>query len=167
MALGRAIDKQQAEIARMERFVERFRTRRRRRARPSRAQKKLDKIERIERDPRDERSLGFQFKPPERSGRVIFELEGGRARGRSAARVLLDDAEIWLERGEHVSLVGPNGDGQDDADRGARRPAARSTAASSARGHNVKLGYLSQHADELGSGRRAHRARGARRSTPG
>ena len=27
-------------------------------------------------------------------------------------RVLLDHAELWLERGEHVSLVGPNGTGK-------------------------------------------------------
>src|SRR4029078_11027871 len=110
MALGKAIDKQKAEIARMERFIERFRYKASKaRAAQSRV-KKLDKMDRIGRDPKDERSLAFTFKPPERSGRVIFELEGGRLEVPN--RVLLDDAEIWLERGEHVSLVGPNGTGQ-------------------------------------------------------
>ena len=42
---------------------------------------------------------------------------------RSATATLLDDGELWLERGEHVSLVGPNGARQDDADRDAGRPA--------------------------------------------
>ena len=88
------------------------------------------------RDPRDGRALGFAFKPPERSGRVVFELEHGRDRG-PAARVLLDDAELWLERGEHVVARRAQRVGQDDAGR-ARSPAgASSTAASCARGHNV------------------------------
>ena len=58
-------------------------TRRRRRAQAQSRVKKLDKMERIERDPRDGRALGFEFKPPERSGRVIFELEDGAPGGRA------------------------------------------------------------------------------------
>ena len=50
LALGRAIDKQQAEIARLERFVERFRAGTRARQAQSRV-KRLEKIERIERRP--------------------------------------------------------------------------------------------------------------------
>ena len=96
------------------------------------------------------RALGFAFKPPERSGRVVLRARG-RRRSRSATARCSSDAELWLERGEHVSLVGPNGVGQDDADRGARRARASSTAASCGRGHNVKLGLLSQHAEELGA----------------
>src|SRR5262249_3268389 len=138
MALGKAIDKQQAEIARMERFIERFRYKATKARQAQSRVKKLSKIERIERDPRDGKGLEFAFKAPERTGRVIFELvdargemgggEGGKGRGSAAGgrsadgrrehggadgsrapRVLLDGAELWLERGEHVSLVGPNG----------------------------------------------------------
>ena len=45
---------------------------------------------------------------------MIFELLDGAGRGRRRRRLvlLLDDAELWLERGEHVSLVGPNGTGK-------------------------------------------------------
>ena len=39
--------------------------------------KKLEKMERVTRDPRDGKALGFAFKPPERTGRVVFEIEGG------------------------------------------------------------------------------------------
>ena len=113
MALGKAIDKQQAEIARMERFVERFRYKATKARQAQSRVKKLDKIERIERDPRDGRALGFQFKAPERSGRVDLRARATAAsRSARRARVLLDDAELWLERGEHVSLVGPNGTGK-------------------------------------------------------
>src|SRR5215203_3699172 len=109
LALGRAIERQEAEIARLERFVTRFRAGTRARQAQSRA-KRLDKMEKLERDPRDGKALGFAFKPPERSGRVVFELEHGTLR--VGERELLRDAELWLERGEHVSLVGPNGSGK-------------------------------------------------------
>jgi ATP-binding cassette subfamily F protein 3 len=112
MALGKAIDKQQAEIARMESFIERFRYKATKAKQAQSRVKKLDKMEKIERDPRDGRSLGFQFAKPERTGRVIFELEEGRLEiPTHPPRTLLEDAELWLERGEHVSLVGPNGTG--------------------------------------------------------
>ena len=155
IALGRAIDKQQAEIERLERFVERFRAKATKAKQAQSRVKRLDKIERIERDPRDREALKFQFKAPERSGRVVFELTGGRievgADREGGGRVLLDDAEIWLERGEHVSLVGPNGAGKTtliDTLAGVRPLAAGKLST----GHNVKLGHLSQHADELSRG---------------
>src|ERR687884_58158 len=109
LALGRAIEKQEAEIARLERFVDRFRAGTRARQAQSR-QKRLDRMERVTREPRDGKALGFAFKKPERSGRVIFEVEHGRLA--IGERTLLDDFELWLERGEHVTLVGPNGSGK-------------------------------------------------------
>ncbi len=157
MALGKAIDKQQAEIERMERFIERFRYKATKAKQAQSRVKKLSKIERIERDPKDERGLEFQFATPERSGRVIFELSDGRVEiggedGPSKKPlVLLDQAELWLERGEHVSLVGPNGTGKTtliETLAGRRGLAAGKLST----GHNVKVGYLSQHADELGAG---------------
>ncbi|MEO6496665.1 MAG: ABC-F family ATP-binding cassette domain-containing protein [Solirubrobacteraceae bacterium] len=149
IALGKAIDKQQAEIERLEKFVERFRAKATKARQAQSRVKQLDKIERITRDPKDGRSLGFEFKKPERSGRVIFELEDGRLEVPN--RVLLHEAELWLERGEHVSLVGPNGTGKTtliDAIVG-RRPLDGGRLKT---GHNVKVGYLSQHAEELEGG---------------
>jgi ATP-binding cassette, subfamily F, member 3 len=152
LALGRAIEKQQAEIARMERFVERFRYKATKARQAQDRLKKLNRIERIERDPRDGRSLEFAFKKPERSGRVIFELEEGRLEiGSHPPQVLLDDAELWLERGEHVSLVGPNGTGKTtliQALVGERQLDGGKLRS----GHNVKVGYLSQHTEELEGG---------------
>ena len=145
LALGRAIERQQEEIERLERFVTRFRAGTRARQAQSRA-KKLDKMERVTRDPRDGKGLGFAFKPPERSGRVVFEMEGASLR--IGERELLRDAELWLERGEHVSLIGPNGSGKTTlitALAGRRELDAGKLRT----GHNVKLGVLSQHAEEL------------------
>ncbi|MGB9183681.1 MAG: ABC-F family ATP-binding cassette domain-containing protein [Solirubrobacteraceae bacterium] len=161
LALGRAIDRQQDEIERLERFVTRFRAGTRARQAQSRA-KRLDKLERISRKPADSAGLEFAFKPPERSGRVVFELEDASLQ--AGDRTLLRGAELWLERGEHVSLVGANGTGKTtliETLAGRReligppleRPAGGIAVAGKLRtGHNVKLGYLSQHADELHAG---------------
>ena len=171
IALGKTIDKQQAEIARMERFIERFRAKATKARQAQSRAKRLAKVQRIERDPRDSATIGLQFKAPERTGRVVFELsdarievggagDGALSHGDADARrsdeaagtvTLLAHAELWLERGEHVSLVGPNGAGKTtllEVLAGRRQPAAGKLK----RGHNVNVGYLSQHGDELGAG---------------
>jgi ATP-binding cassette subfamily F protein 3 len=155
LALGRAVDAQKAEIERMERFIERFRYKATKARQAQSRVKKLAKMERIERDPAAGKGLEFAFAAPERSGRVIFELQDGRvevgSRESGGRLVLLEHAELWLERGEHVSLVGPNGTGKTTLIEtlAGRRPL---TAGKLSTGHNVKVGYLSQHADELGAG---------------
>jgi ATP-binding cassette subfamily F protein 3 len=147
LALGRAIERQKAEIARLERFVTRFRAGTRARQAQSRA-KKLEKTRRIEADPRAGKELGFSFAAPQRSGRVVLELE--KASLRAGDKELLDGAELWLERGEHVSLVGPNGAGKTTLIEtlAGRRELEKGKLR---RGHNAEIGYLSQHAEELGS----------------
>ncbi|HET9073007.1 MAG TPA: ABC-F family ATP-binding cassette domain-containing protein [Solirubrobacteraceae bacterium] len=184
LALGRAIEKQQAEIDKLEKFVARFSAGTRARQAQSRA-KALSKIDRVERDPRESDGLAFAFKPPERSGRVVFEFSDGQMR--IGERILLENGELWLERGEHVTVVGPNGAGKTTlietlagarpfADNGSDRrdatgralsgSAAPSAAGGSltaadggpvvtgklSTGHNVSVGFLSQHAESLNAG---------------
>jgi len=146
IARGKAIERQQAEIARMERFVERFRYKA---TKARQAQSRLKQIDRIKRDgvaaeQRDRRNLRFSFVQPERPGRVVIKLVGARIE--VPGRTLLDDARLEVERGEHVVLVGPNGAGKTtliETLSGRTEPAAGSVRL----GHNVKVGYLSQHAD--------------------
>jgi ATP-binding cassette subfamily F protein 3 len=156
LALGRSIDKQQAEIARMERFVERFRAKASKAKQAQSRVKKLEKMERVEHDPRDAASLSFKFAGAERSGRVVFELSGGRievpareGEDEGQRRVLIEPAEMWLERSEHVALVGANGTGKTtliETLAGQRElPAGKLST-----GHNVEMSYLSQHAEWLG-----------------
>jgi ATP-binding cassette subfamily F protein 3 len=146
MALGKAIDRQQAEIERMERFVERFRYKA---TKAKQAQSRLKQIDRIKRDgaraeERDRRNLRFSFKPPERPGRIVLKLVGATIE--VPGRTLLSGAELEIERGEHVVLVGPNGAGKTTLIE--TLAGRRELAAGSVReGHNVRVGYLSQHAD--------------------
>jgi ATP-binding cassette subfamily F protein 3 len=148
LALGRAIERQQAEIDRLEKFVTRFRAGTRARQAQSRA-KKLAKIDRLSTDPKDGAGLAFSFQAPSRTGRVVFELE--HANLSAGDKQLLHDAELWLERGEHVSLVGANGTGKTtliETLAGVREL----TEGKLRVGHNVQIGYLSQHAEELKAG---------------
>jgi ATP-binding cassette subfamily F protein 3 len=148
LALGRAIERQQAEIERLEQFVTRFRAGTRARQAQSRV-KKLAKIDRLSKDPSDGAGLEFAFKPPERSGSVVFELEDVDLA--AGGKELLHDAEMWLERGEHVSLVGANGAGKTTLIEtlAGRRELEHGKLKI---GHNVKIGFLSQHAEELSAG---------------
>ncbi|MEA2349003.1 MAG: ATP-binding cassette, subfamily er 3 [Thermoleophilaceae bacterium] len=152
LALGRAIDRQEAEIARMERFVERFRAKA---SKARQAQSRVKQIQKAKRDavaadPRDNRKLRFSFAPPERPGRVVLSMKGVSLE--VPGRTLLSGANLEIERGEHVVLVGPNGAGKTtliETLAGALEPAAGAVR----QGHGVKLGYLSQHAETAsGSG---------------
>jgi ATP-binding cassette subfamily F protein 3 len=146
IARGKAIERQEAEIARMERFVERFRYKA---TKARQAQSRLKQIERIKREgieaeQRDNRNLRFSFAPPARPGRVVLKLVGARIE--VPGRTLLGDARLEVERGEHVVLVGPNGAGKTTLAAtlaGEREPATGSVRL----GHNVRVGYLSQHAE--------------------
>jgi ATP-binding cassette subfamily F protein 3 len=161
LALGRAGERERAEVERLERFVSRFRAGTRARQAKSRA-RKLERLSRAQpkaTKPKG-RELRFDLPPPKRTGRVVFELLDGHIE--VAGQVLLDEAELWLERGEHVSLVGPNGAGKTtliEALAGRRELAqeAPSNGKPLVRGklrtgHNVAIGFLSQHDDELGAG---------------
>ena len=152
LALGRASEREQAEIERLERFVNRFRAGTRARQAKSRA-RRLEKMDRAPRRPAGRKSLQFEFAVPQRTGRVVFELLDGRIE--VEGRVLLDRGEMWLERGEHVSLVGPNGAGKTtliETLAGRRElltgPPCNGQPALEGKvrtGHSVKVGFLSQH----------------------
>jgi ATP-binding cassette, subfamily F, member 3 len=148
------VERAQADIARLERFVERFRYKK---SKARQAQAKLTQIGRLEQErstaadqvallSRRSRTLGFEFLKPARSGRTVVEAEGVELR--VAGRQLLADASFALERGEHVALVGPNGSGKTtllETLLGRRDPAAGRIRL----GHGVEPAYFSQQEMEL------------------
>ena len=133
-----------AEIARLERFVERWKAGTRSRQAKSR-QKRLGRIARPEVN-RTARSLAFGFPPVAASGRVVLEAHGATIA--VGERVLIADAEVIIERGERVALVGPNGAGKTtllETLIGLRPPSTGRIGV----GHKVDLSYYSQHDQEL------------------
>jgi ATP-binding cassette, subfamily F, member 3 len=135
-------ERQAEDIARLDRFVARFRYG----TKSRQAQAKLKQIarieaERVEAPKAGRRTLGFEFLKPARSGRMVVEAEGFDLA--AGSKQLLEDAELVLERGEHVALIGPNGSGKStllEAIVGGRLGRI---------GHGVEIAYFSQHEVEL------------------
>ena len=136
------------DIARLERFVARFRYKK---TKAKQAQAKLTQIGRLEREraeasaehellTRRQRGLRFGLEEPPRSGRVVLELNDETVA--AGGRELLRNVSFVLERGEHVALVGPNGSGKTTL-------LERIAAGELGLGHGVVLGYFSQHGREL------------------
>jgi ATP-binding cassette, subfamily F, member 3 len=141
-------DRVAEDIARLERFVARFRYKK---SKAKQAQAKLTQIGRLEKERseasaeaallgRRTRGLGFEFGDPKRSGRDVLVLEGEQVA--VPGLVLLRDVGFALERGEHVALVGPNGSGKTTLIEGAVAGAYKL-------GYGVDVGYFSQHGTEL------------------
>jgi ATP-binding cassette subfamily F protein 3 len=141
-------DRVAVDIARLERFVARFRYKKNK---AKQAQAKLTQIGRLTKEKeeaaseaalltRRTRGLGFDFAEPKRSGRDVLVLE--HADVEVAGRKLLQDVSFALERGDHVALVGPNGSGKTTL-------LEQAVAGAFKLGHGVEVGYFSQHGLEL------------------
>ena len=136
-----AARRQEVEIKRQMRFIERFRAKNTKASQVQSRIKQLDKIERIT-VPRLMKKIHFNFREPPRSGRVVIELKHvTKSYGR---HVVYRDFNIMLERGDRAALVGVNGAGKTTLlrmlavvlpfERGER-----------VLGHNVTTAYFSQY----------------------
>jgi len=136
-----AYKQQQDEIADMEEFIMRNRARVSTASRVQSVIKKLDKIERIELPP-ETKAVKIAFPQPSRTGtRVLYLKNAAKSYGPTKVYEGLD---FELERGQKMAFVGPNGAGKSTLlkilgdiipiDSGERVV-----------GHNVKVGYFSQH----------------------
>ena len=153
-AAGRTVERVSEDIARLERFVSRFRYKK---SKAKQAQAKLTQIGRLEKErraareqvdslTRRTRALGFEFLKPPRSGRVVLEGEGLRLS--AGDKQLLDGASLAIDRGEKIGLVGPNGSGKTTL-LTAILGAHPLDAGTLRLGHGVVPGYFSQHTVEL------------------
>ena len=154
IAAEKTADRVSEDIARLERFVERFRYKK---SKAKQAQAKLTQIGRLVKErsaargkleslTRKRRTLGFDFLNPPRTGRVVLEAEDVVLS--AGDKALFDDGELVLERGEKVALVGPNGSGKTtllEAILGLRLL----DAGTARLGHGVIPAYFSQHTQEL------------------
>jgi ATP-binding cassette subfamily F protein 3 len=100
---------QEREIARVQRFVDRFRAKATKARQVQSRLKQLERVQKVERE-RDPKRLRFHFPEPAASGRLIFDLKGvGKSYGTKTVYRSLD---FRVERGQRVALLGENGAGK-------------------------------------------------------
>jgi ATPase subunit of ABC transporter with duplicated ATPase domains len=140
-----AYARQQAMLAKEQRFIDRFSTHAAKAAQVQSRIKALDKIEKIVM-PRKRAVVKFDFRQPPRSGDQVAALEGvSKTYGR---RVLYDGFRFNIRRGERWCVMGKNGAGKSTLLKmvaGAVEPDFGEIKL----GASLKLGYFAQHALDL------------------
>jgi ATPase subunit of ABC transporter with duplicated ATPase domains len=137
-----AFARQQAMLAKEQRFIERFQTHAAKAAQVQSRVKKLEKIETIEL-PKKRAVVRFDFKAPARSGDDVSILEK-LSKGYGDRR-LYTDFDFLIRRGERWCVMGVNGAGKSTLLKmvaGMLQPDSGSVRI----GASVKLGYFSQQA---------------------
>ncbi len=141
-----AYENQQKMIEKTEEFIERFRYKATKSNQVQSRIKQLDKLDRIEIDLEDKSALAVKFPPAPRSGQVVFiakELKVGYGK-----KVIIDNVNITIERGEKVAFVGRNGEGKTTLMRvitgelGVIDGEAKE-------GYNVDMGYYAQNQEDI------------------
>jgi len=107
--LREAKRRQDEEVGRVEEFINRFRYQATKAAQVQSRIKMLEKVERIEVPPERKR-IHFQFPASARSGRMVQELKN--VRKAYGAKVVLDQVNLHIDRGDRIALVGHNGAGK-------------------------------------------------------
>src|SRR5262245_946427 len=107
--LEAAYARQQAKLAKEQRFIERFAAHAAKAAQVQSRVKALEKIEKIEL-PKRRRVIKFEFRPPPRSGDDVAALSG--VRKAYGSRVLYDRFDFAIQRGERWCVMGRNGAGK-------------------------------------------------------
>jgi ATP-binding cassette subfamily F protein 3 len=103
-------EQQQREVARVERFVDRFRYKATKARQVQSRLKTLEKLQKIEVPTQRELVSRFGFPEPRRSGRDVAELEGITV-GYDGVPIL-SGVDLVVERGRKLGVVGPNGAGK-------------------------------------------------------
>src|SRR5215216_3261740 len=104
-----AYARQQAMLAKEQRFIERFAAHAAKAAQVQSRVKALEKIEKVEL-PKKRRVVKFDFRPPPRSGDQVAVIEDvSKAYGR---RVVYDHLNASIRRGERWCVMGKNGAGK-------------------------------------------------------
>lgn len=144
----RAYENQQKQIQDTEDFIERFRYKASKANQVQSRIKQLEKLDIIEVDDEDNAMLRLKFPPAPHSGTIT--LEAIKLTKKYGEKVILDDIDITIKRGEKVAFVGKNGEGKttlvkcimDQVDYSGELKL----------GHLVKIGYFAQNQASLLNG---------------
>src|SRR6202789_375806 len=143
--LESAYRNQRIQIEHLEAFINRFRAQATKAKQVQSRIKELEKIERIE-VPEDEATIHFSIPQPPASGRTVIEVQnltkvyptptGGE-------KLILDNLNFTIERGDRIALVGANGAGKSTLIRLLSRQ-EEPTSGTIREGHNVLTDFFAQ-----------------------
>ena len=140
-----AANRQDKEIARVQKFVDRFRYQANKASQVQSRLKQLEKVKRIERT-RDPKRVRFRFPVPAPSGRHVLDMKNiAKAYGELVVYRSLD---FSVERGQRIALVGENGAGKSTLLKmlaGVLPPDAGTRTV----GHGATLHYFAQHQADI------------------
>ncbi|MFO7783450.1 MAG: ABC-F family ATP-binding cassette domain-containing protein [Desulfatiglandales bacterium] len=136
---------QETKVREAQRFIERFRSKA---SKARQAQSKLKLVKKMElvKTHSGRKTVRFRFPKIPHSGRIVLEIN--RVSKRYGDRMLYDDLDLTVLRGEKVAVIGPNGsgkttllrivEGEVEPDDGGIRL-----------GHGVTRSYYAQHHSEM------------------
>ena len=135
---------QEKQIQQTEKLIERFRAKASKASMAQSLIKKLDKVERIEIDAEETEAMKLKFPVALQPGKMIFETKS-LAKSYGDKKVL-NDVDLYIERGTKLAFVGQNGQGKSTL---AKLLVSVIKGSGNLRfGHNVKIGYFAQNQSE-------------------
>lgn len=138
-------ERQQAMLAKEERFIARFKARASHASQVQSRVKKLEKIDKLE-PPKRRKAVKFEFKSPPRASDEVVALKGV-SKGYGARRIY-DGFDFLVRRKERWCVMGENGAGKSTLLKlvaGATSPDGGEVVV----GPSVKMGYFAQHAMDV------------------
>lgn len=140
-----AFKNQQKQLEKTEKYIEAYRYKANLASRVQSKIKQLEKVERIELEDVDNSSIRMKFPPAPQSGVVSLEIKN--LTKYYDEKLILKNINLLLERGEKVAFIGKNGEGKTTL----TKIIANETEYEGIckLGHNVSLGYFSQHQADL------------------
>lgn len=105
-----ALNAQQKEIERVEKFIERFRYKASKAKQVQTRIRQLDKLEKQELDLIDDKAIHFQFPKAPHSGKIV--LEATAASKTYNEFQVFEPVDFVVPRGERIAFVGRNGEGK-------------------------------------------------------
>ncbi len=141
-----AYENQQKMIEKTEEFIERFRYKATKSNQVQSRIKQLDKLERIEIDEEDKSALSVKFPPASRAGQIVFKAKDATIG--YGSKVVIDNVNVTIERGEKIAFVGRNGEGKTTLMKIITKelfPIDGEVAL----GYNVDMGYYAQNQEDV------------------